>query len=225
MFKRVVIILLVLTVALGSGIYAETDTATEEIYSWATEATFLRDLSMTNEDLTRCERLYNEILTLEKANDLEGVNEKMKAYQAIVEPYMIRSQMMHLTWTDESVNLKELGVKDSDINVLKVLFEAAKKAETDNNLTLALEKWGLYFKKLNEVMPEMTSDNNFETEAEYFRSLGVSETDINALKAIFDEIVTFEKNGSYDKIDEAYTRYEAILKRYGKGNETTGTKK
>lgn len=178
------------------------------------EKEWLKEIGVSASDITALENLYKEIEALEKADKRDDAEKKWEAVEKIMEKYY--DKMYELKFEDEKEWLKELKVSATDMTTLEKLFNEAIALTKADKEDEANKKWEDYDKILNKYfdMTTVASTLSIESEKEWFKELGVNDTDMASLEKLINEINALYKADKYDDADEKWEAYDKILTKY-----------
>ncbi|MFF2176638.1 hypothetical protein ACFVT8_09305 [Lysinibacillus sp. NPDC058147] len=183
---------------------------------------------VTSEDLTKLEKLFNELKKLEKEaskaseNDemLEKIFEKMNTvytdmskitkpyYLAIWEPQIFEEYLNDFGFSEKNIVIAEKDKKD-----LKAIYEEWVKLEKDGQEEKSNEKMDEFYKIIQPYLDELYPPQTFE---EYMEGM---ELDIPAetlakLKNIYKDAQKAEKDDNAELSDKLWSEFHEIIDQF-----------
>ncbi|MBG9455832.1 hypothetical protein ABE61_17330 [Lysinibacillus sphaericus] len=171
-----------------------------------------KNIVIEENDKKHLKVIYEEWVKLEKDNQEEKANEKMKEFQKKLQPYFDK---LYPTPTFEAYIKKfELDIPAEDLAKLKNIYDNAQKAEKDDNGDLSVKLWEEFYYIIDKFIKPPTFDDYM---ADY--DFKVSKADSKQLKQLYEEILKLDLKEEKVKIEEKWEAFHTILEPYFKANK------
>ncbi|MFJ7916247.1 MULTISPECIES: hypothetical protein [unclassified Lysinibacillus] len=187
---------------------------------------------VTNDDLTKLEKMFNEVKKLEKeASKAEGnkaIEEAEKKYEELQKIYADMNKITNpyylANWQPESFeeyiensgfSKKNIVIEENDKKQLKVIYEEWVKLEKDGQEEKANDKYDEFHKILEPYIYELYPPQTFE---EYMEDLELdipSET-LTKLKTIYEDAQKAEKAKNNELAEKIWSEFYDIIDQFFK---------
>ncbi|MEB2282163.1 hypothetical protein LAV73_19615 [Lysinibacillus xylanilyticus] len=184
---------------------------------------------VTNEDLTKLEKMFNEAKKLQKEAakaDKNNVEEAEKKYEEMHKIYVNMSKIIKpyylATWQPEPFEeyLKNFGfseknivIEENDKKKLKAIYEEWVKLEKDSQEEKANEKMKEFHKILQPYFDKLYPTPTFEAFIERFE-LDIPAEDLAKLKNIYDNAQKAEKDDNADHSVKLWEEFYYIIDQF-----------
>ncbi|MEY9974333.1 hypothetical protein ABH966_004744 [Lysinibacillus sp. RC46] len=208
----------------GSAVEGFSDFYTFEVYK--------KDLpkEVTNEDLTKLEKMFNEAKKLQKeaakADENKANEEAEKKYEEMHKIYVDMSKIIKpyylATWQPEpfeeyienfGFSEKNIVIEENDNKQLKVLYEEWVKLEKESQEEKATEKMNEFHKILQPYFDKLYPTPTFEAFIERIE-LDIPAEDFAKLKNIYDNAQKAEKDGNADESVNLWEEFYYIIDQF-----------
>ncbi|MFJ8090397.1 hypothetical protein ACIQ7N_19635 [Lysinibacillus sp. NPDC095746] len=171
-----------------------------------------KNIVIEENDNKQLKAIYEEWIKLEKDNQEEKANEKMKEFHKILQPYFDK---LYPTPTFEVfIERFELDIPAEDLAKLKNIYDNAQKAEKDDNADDSVKLWEEFYYIIDQFIKPQTFE---EYMADY--DFKVSEADSKQLKQLYEEILKLNLKEDKVKIEEKWAAFHDILEPYFQANK------
>ncbi|MGG2110840.1 hypothetical protein ABFY60_10025 [Lysinibacillus pakistanensis] len=171
------------------------------------------NIVIDTEDKKQLKVIYDEWVKLAKAGiEEDKADEKYEAFYTILQPYL--DKLYPPQTFEEYMADTELSIPAETLAKLKTIYDDAQRAEKDKNDELSEKLWTEFY----SMMDDFYTPQTFE---EYMADFAfeVSEADKKQLKALYEEILAFDKKVEQEKIDAKWDAFYTILDPYFKANK------
>ncbi|MFJ3390753.1 hypothetical protein [Lysinibacillus sp. NPDC086135] len=187
---------------------------------------------VTNDDLTKLEKMFNEVKKLEKeaskAEENKAIEEAEKKYEELQKIYADMNKITNpyylANWQPEpfeeyieksGFSKKNIVIEENDKKQLKVIYEEWVKLEKDGQEEKANEKYDEFHKILEPYFYELYPPQTFE---EYMEDLELdipSET-LTKLKTIYEDAQKAEKAKNNELAEKIWSEFYNIIDQFFK---------
>ncbi|MFB7158806.1 hypothetical protein [Lysinibacillus sp. NPDC056232] len=188
---------------------------------------------VSNEDLTKLEKMFNEVKKLEKeaskAVENKATEEAEKKFEEMGEIYVemkkITKSYYLANWQPQSfeeylgdyeISANNIVIAENDKNQLKAIYEEWVKLEKDGQEEEANEKMEKFHKILNPYFEELYPDPTFEEYMEHFDLVDIPAETLAKLKTIYEDARKAEKDDNTDLLNKLYGEFYEIIGQFTK---------
>ncbi|MBI9013320.1 MAG: hypothetical protein JEZ08_13890 [Clostridiales bacterium] len=222
MIKKASIIALAFSILVSGAAFAgnnETGTGntTEESniewqYTFEDEKTFFEDLDLSQTDMASLEKLFNEAIALEKANQFEAAEQKWDNYFNLLDEKLPKTNFEEYTFEDEKEFLEELGFNKEEMATIEKLFNEAIALDKEEKYEEAEKKWDAFYAIIDVKLPEMDfMEYTFEDEKEFLEELGLNKEEMATIEKLFNEATALDKEEKYEEAEKKWDAFYAII--------------
>ncbi|MEY9978993.1 hypothetical protein [Lysinibacillus sp. RC79] len=201
--------------------------AVEDFSDFYTFEVYKKELpkEVTNEDLTKLEKMFNEAKKLQK-EAAKANEEAEKKYEEMHKIYVDMSKIIKpyylATWQPEpfeeyienfGFSEKNIVIEENDKKQLKVIYEEWVKLEKDSQEEKANEKMNEFHKILQPYFDKLYPTPTFEAFIERFE-LNIPAEDFAKLKNIYDNAQKAEKDDNADESVKLWEEFYYIIDQF-----------
>ena len=206
--------------------------AVEDYSDFYTFEVYKKELpkEVTNEDLTKLEKMFNEAKKLQKeatkADENKAIEEAEKKYEEMHKIYLDMGKIIKpyylATWQPESFeeyienygfSEKNIVIDENDKKRLKAIYEEWIKLEKDSQEEMANEKMNEFRKILQQYFDKLYPTPTFEAFIERFE-LDIPAEDFAKLKNIYDNAQKAEKDDNADVSVKLWEEFYYIINQF-----------
>ncbi|MEB2299003.1 hypothetical protein LAV72_05125 [Lysinibacillus xylanilyticus] len=183
---------------------------------------------VTNEDLSKLEKMFNEMKKLEKElyNDMteaeldkkfEEMNKIYEEMHKITKPYYIASwqpQTFEEYFGDYEFSENNIVIAENDKKQLKAIYEEWVKLEKDGQEEKANEKMEKFHEILKPYFDELYPPLTFEEYMEGFELVDIPAETLAKLKNLYEDTRKAEKDDNTDLLNKLYEEFYDIIDQY-----------
>ncbi|MFE3573610.1 hypothetical protein [Lysinibacillus sp. NPDC059133] len=185
---------------------------------------------VTKEDLTKLEKMFNDVKKLEKELSNEMTEKELdKKFEEIGKIYedmfKITKSYIVANWQPQTFEeyIEEFGFSEKNIIIaendkkeLKAIYEEWVKLEKDGQEEEANEKMEKFHKILNPYFEELYPDLTFEEYMEHFDLVDIPAETLAKLKTIYEDARKAEKDDNTDLLNKLYGEFYEIIGQFTK---------
>jgi hypothetical protein len=186
---------------------------------------------VTKEDLTKLEKMFNEIKKLEKEvsaeiekeatdeeiekkyEEIEKIHEEM---YKIAKPYILANwqpQTFEEYIADFGFKEKNIVIKENDITQLKAIYAEWVKLQKSGDEVKATEKMDEFYKILQPYLDELYPPQTFEEFMEGFE-LDIPTETLAKLKPIYENILKADKEENTELSEKLWGEFDQIISEF-----------
>ncbi|MGE7688401.1 hypothetical protein ACQKMI_04230 [Lysinibacillus sp. NPDC097214] len=182
---------------------------------------------VTNEDLSKLEKMFNEMKKLEKElyNDMteaeldkkfEEMNKIYEEMHKITKPYYVANwqpQPFEELLEEYGFSENNIVIAENDKKELKAIYEEWVKLEKDGQEEKSTEKMKAFNKILQPYLDELYPPETFEEYIEGF-NLDISAEDLAKLKTIYEDVRKAEKDDNSELLSKLWEEFYDTLDQF-----------
>ncbi|MEQ6353719.1 hypothetical protein ABNX05_03760 [Lysinibacillus sp. M3] len=183
---------------------------------------------VTKEDLTKLEKMFNEVKKLEKElsgemteeefdKKFEEINKVHEAMYKITKPYMLANwqpQPFEEYIEEFPFSEKNIVIAENDKKQLKAIYEEWVKLQKDGQDEKATEKMNEFYEILDPYFEQLNPPQTFEEYMKEFNLVDIPAETLAKLKTIYEDIQKADKDHNYDLQDKLYGEFYDIIEQF-----------
>ena len=183
-----------------------------EAYTFEEEKEFLDELDLDAEALSALEKLFNEAIAFEEADNFEEAEKKWDAFDKLLDANLPEDDFEEYTFEEEKEFLDELDLDAATISALEKLFNEAIALEEAGNDAEAEKVWETFDNLLESNLPEdFEEDYTFEDEKEFLEELGLDSAVMAELEELFNKAIALEEAGNDTEAEKVWETIDNLL--------------
>ncbi|MGE8035990.1 hypothetical protein B1B04_05575 [Lysinibacillus sp. KCTC 33748] len=206
----------------GGVVESYTDFYTFEIYKRSLPK------EVTNEELTKLEKMFNEVKKLQKeiSDDMteeefdkkfEEIGKVYEEMHKITKPYILANwqpQTFEEYMEEFGFGDKNVIIAENDKKQLKAIYEEWVKLQKDDQEDKATEKMNEFYEILDPYFEELNPPQIFEEYMKEFNLVDIPAETLAKLKAIYEDIQKADKGDNYDLQEKLYGEFYDIIDQF-----------
>ncbi|MFJ8513517.1 hypothetical protein [Lysinibacillus xylanilyticus] len=202
----------------------------EDYIDFYTFEMYKKDLpkEVTNEELTKLEKMFNEVKKLQKELSREMTDEEFdKKFEEIKkvheDMYKITKPYILANWQPQTFEdyIEEFGFSEKNIIIaendkkeLKAIYEEWVKLKKDGQDEKATEKMEEFYEILDPYFEQLHPAQTFEEYMEGFNLVDIPAETLAKLKTIYEDIQKADKDDNYDLQEKLYGEFYDIIDQF-----------